>query len=236
MDQHLDLDILERTELFRGAPEAVLREAQVASFRKRAYPGDVLYQQGDPASSVYVVIVGRLRVTQTTADGHQVIIRYLNSGEMVGYAVISGAKTHAGTTTAVDDVHLIGWTSEVFRNLMRNHPVIAMNALSVLGTRYQDMQARLRESATEKVEQRIAHALLRLVQQAGRHTSRGIEITFPLSRQDIAEMSGTNLHSASRALSAWENEGIVASGRRRVTVCNPRALALIAEPSTSRSV
>ncbi len=53
MDQHLDLDILARTELFRGAPEAVLRETQAVSFRKRIHAGDVLYRQGDPITSIY---------------------------------------------------------------------------------------------------------------------------------------------------------------------------------------
>ncbi|PKP69581.1 MAG: Crp/Fnr family transcriptional regulator [Alphaproteobacteria bacterium HGW-Alphaproteobacteria-5] len=229
MDQHLDLDILARTELFRGAPEAVLRETQAVSFRKRIHAGDVLYRQGDPITSIYVVIVGRLCVTQTTPDGQRVIIRYLNPSEMAGYAAITGTESYPGTATAIDDVHLIGWTPEAFRKLMTDHSLIAMNALAVLGTRYQDIQLRLREIATEKVEQRIAHTVLRLAEQAGRRTSRGIEITLPLSRQDIAEMTGTNLHSVSRAMSAWENEGIVLSGRRRVTVCKLHALAQLAE-------
>ncbi len=229
MNQHLDLETFRRTELFRNAPVAVLDEGQAASFRKRACPGDVIYYQGDPASSIYVIVAGRLRVTQTTSDGQQVIIRYLGPGEMAGYASLSGAECHPGTITALDDVHLLGWTAAAFRQLMAKHSCLAMNALAILGARYQDMQVRLGEISTEKVERRIAHAVLRLVLQAGRRTSRGIEIAFPLSRQDIAEMTGTTLHSVSRALSAWESDGIVSSGRRRVTVCKPHMLALIAD-------
>jgi CRP-like cAMP-binding protein len=91
------------------------------------------------------------------------------------------------------------------------------------------MQVRMRELSTERVERRIAHTILRLAQQAGRRTARGIEIAFPLSRQDLAEMAGTTLHTVSRTLSGWEEQGVVDSGRRRVIVRDLKALSMIAE-------
>ena len=83
--------------------------------------------------------------------------------------------------------------------------------------------------STQQVEQRIASALLRLVNQSGRKTDDGIEIDFPITRQDIAEMTGTTLHTVSRTLSGWEDEGIVRSSRQKVTVTDPHALMLVAE-------
>jgi CRP-like cAMP-binding protein len=68
-----------------------------------------------------------------------------------------------------------------------------------------------------------------LVEQAGRRTARGIEIAIPLSRQDLAEMSGTTLHTVSRTLSAWEEQKIVSCGRRRVVVAKADVLTSIAE-------
>jgi CRP-like cAMP-binding protein len=112
---------------------------------------------------------------------------------------------------------------------MSRHSLIAINVARILGGRYLDMQVRLRELSTEKVERRIAHTILRLVEQAGRRTARGIEIAFPLSRQDLAEMSGTTLHTVSRTLSAWEERGIVDCGRRRVVVAKSQLLESIAE-------
>ena len=113
--------------------------------------------------------------------------------------------------------------------IMTRHSSIAMNAVRLLGARYLDMQVRLRELSTEKVERRLAHTILRLAQQAGRRTARGIEIAFPLSRQDLAEMSGTTLHTVSRTLSAWEERGIVDCGRRRIIVARSQLLESIAE-------
>jgi CRP-like cAMP-binding protein len=117
---------------------------------------------------------------------------------------------------------------------MERHSDVALNALSALGTRYHEMQTRLREIATERVEQRIAHALLRLAKEAGRSTGTGIEIAIPLSRQDVAEMTGTTLHTVSRILSAWEGTGLVDTGRRRVLIRKLAELeAVAAAPQAS---
>jgi CRP-like cAMP-binding protein len=229
MDDQSDVEVLGRTELFRGAPLDLLAEVQRASFRKRFAAGEAIVRQGDPPATVYVVVVGRLRVTQTTLDGQQVIIRYLGPGEVVGYAALVDGDAHPGSVIAVDDCHLIGWSATVVRDIMSRHSLIAINVARILGGRYLDMQVRLRELSTEKVERRIAHTILRLVEQAGRRTARGIEIAFPLSRQDLAEMSGTTLHTVSRTLSAWEERGIVDCGRRRVVVAKSQLLESIAE-------
>ena len=112
---------------------------------------------------------------------------------------------------------------------MAQHPALAANTLQTVGQRLQEAHTRVIEMTTEEVERRIAHALLRLVKQAGRKVESGIEIDFPISRQDVAEMTGTTLHTVSRVLSAWEQQGLVESGRQRITVRDPHRLFGIAE-------
>jgi CRP-like cAMP-binding protein len=83
--------------------------------------------------------------------------------------------------------------------------------------------------ATQAVEKRVASALLRMVNQSGRKIEGGIEIAFPVTRQNISDMTGTTLHTVSRLLSAWEREGIVESTRKHITVTDPHALVLLSE-------
>jgi CRP-like cAMP-binding protein len=79
------------------------------------------------------------------------------------------------------------------------------------------------------VERRVAHAVLRLVNQAGKREDGGVRIDFPLSKQDIAEMTGTTLHTVSRIFTAWEAEGLIEGGRQKLKVCDPHELVLIGE-------
>jgi CRP-like cAMP-binding protein len=92
------------------------------------------------------------------------------------------------------------------------------------------------ELSNEQVEQRVAHVLLRLAKQAGRKVESGIEIDFPISRQDIAEMTGTTLHTVSRILSAWEQRGLVSGGRQRIVLQDPHRLFCLAEGEPAAGV
>jgi CRP-like cAMP-binding protein len=83
--------------------------------------------------------------------------------------------------------------------------------------------------STEEVERRVAHAVLRLSRQAGRKEEDGIRIDFPISRQDIAEMTGTTLHTVSRILSAWEARGLVEGGRQKLLVRDMNGLSALAD-------
>jgi CRP-like cAMP-binding protein len=85
--------------------------------------------------------------------------------------------------------------------------------------------------STQQVEQRIAHALLRLAKQSGRKHDHGSEIDFPISRQDIAQMTGTTLHTVSRILSGWEQRGLIESGRQRIVPGEPHKIFVLAEQS-----
>ena len=229
MDREQGRLLLHGVGLFKGlAPEAI-DDALDAARRHKVAKGAALFRQDDPPEAFYVLVRGRVKVTQETPEGQTVVVRFIGPGEMLGCVAVCGGTGYPGTATAVEDCVLVGWTSKIFSELMLRHPKLAVSALGAVGRRLQEAQARMREMATEKVERRIAHALLRLVRQAGRRVEGGVEIDFPISRQDIAEMTGTTLHTVSRTLSAWESRGIVASGRQRVMVRDPHGLVSIAE-------
>ena len=134
----------------------------------------------------------------------------------------------ATAVAAVDSIAL-AWPSSAWQRLIAKFPTLAASALQTVGSRLQDTQARVLEMSNEQVEQRVAHALLRLAKQAGRKVEAGVEIDFPISRQDVAEMTGTTLHTVSRILSAWEQQGLVEGGRQRIVLRDPHRLFGLAE-------
>lgn len=215
--------------LFDGLPDSALDEAIGLTRREKRAKGEVLFHQGEPADAFYLILAGRLRVSQVTPEGQQVIIRYLGPREIAGCVAVCGGMPYPATATAVEDSWFLTWTRARLAELSDSYPKLALNAMRIMSGRVVELQQRLREMHTERVERRIAHALGRLVVQAGRRTKDGIEIDFPITRQDLAEMTGTTLHTVSRTLSAWEDAGIVIGGRQRVVIANPHALVSIAE-------
>ena len=126
------------------------------------------------------------------------------------------------------DCVALAWPSAIWQKTVEQFPGFASNTYKTVGARLQDAQERIVEMATERVEQRVASAIMGLVNNSGRKTDEGMLIDFPISRQDISEMTGTTLHTVSRLMSSWENDGLVISGRQKITVRSGAALMQIA--------
>ena len=221
--------VLRGVDLFAELEDRALDDVLRAAQRRKVGKGETVFRQDEEARSFYVLVDGRLKVTQLTPEGQRVVVRFIAPGEMFGCVAVFGGRRYPGTATAVEDTRMLGWTKGATQHLMERHPRIAINTLGTVGGRLQESQARVRELSTERVERRIAHALLRLAEQAGKPVGSGIRIDFPISRQDVAEMTGTTLHTVSRTLSAWEEQGLVEGGRQKITICKPDALTAIAE-------
>lgn len=209
--------------------DAILRDATANRFDE----GQAVFQQGDAAEHFFVLLHGRLKVVQTTAEGEQIIVRHVNPGDVFGIARAMRRDHFPASTVALQESLVLTWPADAWDTLVSKSPQFSSSALQTVGQRLQDAHSRIRELSTEEVEQRVARALLRLVEQSGEQTDDGIEISFPITRQDIAEMTGTTLHTVSRLLSAWKNQGIVISGRRRITVCSTERLSQLAEQGNS---
>ncbi|MER8822952.1 Crp/Fnr family transcriptional regulator [Mesorhizobium sp. M0991] len=188
-----------------------------------------VFEQEQEADSFFLLLDGHVRVVKSTPDGHEVTVRYISPGELMGIAHALGLTTYPASAIAAVDCIVLAGPSRLWPTFAADFPSFGSNTYKAVGSRLQDAHSRVIEMSTEQVEQRVARGLLKLVKQSGKKTNEGILIDFPISRQDIAEMTGTTLHTVSRLLSAWENQGLVKSGRQKVMVVEPHRLLVIAE-------
>ncbi|MFM9858656.1 Crp/Fnr family transcriptional regulator [Pseudoxanthobacter sp. M-2] len=224
-----DRSLIRGLSIFQSMSEDDLDAVLVQASARQFSVGQAVFEQGEAATEFFALLHGRLKVVQTTPDGQQVVVRHVSPGDIFGIARAMRRPDYPATAIAVADSLTLVWPSAHWEAFIARSPVLALNALQTVGQRLQDAHARIRELSTEEVERRVAHALLRLVQQAGRKTEEGILIDFPVTRQDLAEMTGTTLHTVSRVMTGWEAKGIVASARKKVVVCDAHRLHVIAE-------
>jgi CRP-like cAMP-binding protein len=223
------LDLLARSPLFKGAQEDELQAALEVAQHCRLERGEFFFHQGEPAVAFYVLVEGRVRLSQLTPEGHQVIIHFMGPGDGMGIIVALSNTTYPLSAEVVSDCHALRWNYEATVDLMQKHPTLALNGLRMVGNRFQELQKRYLELATERVERRVARALLRLARQTGVRTDEGVLIDLPLSRQDLGEMTGTTLYTVSRILSSWESADLITTGREQITIRKPHGLVTIAE-------
>jgi CRP-like cAMP-binding protein len=225
----LDRSLIAALPAFASIGPEALDDILTQARPLRAQKGVALFDQGQKAEEFFLLLNGRLRVTRVSPQGQQVVVRFVNPGDMFGVAMAINSPVYPGSATAVVDSLALVWPNAAWSGLISRHPALALNTMGTLGARLQDSQTRILEMSTQQVEKRVAHAILRLANQAGRKTDEGILIDFPISRQDIAEMTGTTLHTVSRILSAWEEKGLVEGGRQRIVVRDPHGLVMLAE-------
>jgi CRP-like cAMP-binding protein len=224
-----DRSVLANVPLFRGLSEAQQDAVLAHAHTRRVPKGGTVFDEGSEATAFFVLLAGHLKAVKTTPAGQQAVIHVIDPNDFFGCVALMGYPTYPATAVAVVDSIVLAWDTTALKRLMASYPQIAANALPGLGDRLRDAHSQFLELSTERVERRVAHALLRLVRHAGKKVDDGVEIDFPVTRQEIAEMIGTTLHSVSRVLSAWESEGILEGGRQRIVVKKPHALVAIAE-------
>lgn len=229
---HVAPQALTTLELFVGlTPSAINNVADAA--RVRRLPKDVwVFNQGDPGVRAHAVLEGGVRISQSGSDGAQVVVRFIGSGEMFGTVSLFTDGLYPADAVTVEETLEVSWSEAELVRLMTSHPQIAINVIRTIGKRLQDVQNRVRELATQRAERRVAHAVLRLAEQTGHRTTNGIAISFPLRRKDVADISGTTVHTASRILAAWEKEGLLISLNRHLTIRNHTEIRRISEDTT----
>ena len=225
----LRTDLLSKVPWFASLDADALARVASEAHTRTVTAGGTFFREGDPTAALFVVHTGSVKLTQLTAEGHQVVLRLLGPGDAFGGVAAFGGATYPATAEAVTDVSAFEWPGPVMAALMERYPRLAMNALKYVSSRLHELQVQYRQLATERVERRIARALLRLVQQAGRRVDGGVLIDLPLSREDIAQMTGTTLYTVSRVVSRLEGEGVLDAGRQRVTIRKPHALLALAD-------
>lgn len=215
--------------LFKGLPRATLELVIDSAYTRGVQADEFMFFEGDPAKASYVLLSGSIKLTQTTPKGDQVIMRYVSPGEEFGIVAVLSEINFPVTSQAVTASEVIAWSDETLRRLMMEQPKIAINGIHILAARVREFQQRTQELSTERMERRIARALLRLAQQSGKKVPAGVQIDLRLTRQDLAELTGTSMYSVSRTLSQWENLGLINCSREQVTICLPHELVRIAE-------
>lgn len=218
-----------QSALFQGLALADVPAVLLSAKRVRVERGALLFRQGGRASAAYVLVRGKIKLTQLHPGGQEVIARIVGPGDVFGAIAALADTVYPVSAEAAQASEALAWDGRAMARLFLRYPVVALNALRIIVGRVHELQERLSELVAERIEQRLAQTMLRLVAQVGTKAGAGILLDLPLSRRDLAELTGTTLYTASRILSRWEARGLVATDRQRLLVRDLHGLVSLAE-------
>jgi len=210
-----------RSELFAGLSSSVctniLSTARPMSFTSR----QVIYFAGDQIKQIFLLTDGRVRITQFSERGTEVILRLCIPGEVISELALVPGSRHS-TTAQAQDCDLLAWDSATFEAAMERFPDLRSNVKRILEQRLHELERRFCEVATETVAPRLAHGLARLLDQIGRQVNSHVEIN--VSQEALAQMTSMASFTVCRILTNWENQGLLKLRREVIEVHNVAGL------------
>ncbi|MGA3343644.1 MAG: Crp/Fnr family transcriptional regulator [Terracidiphilus sp.] len=206
------------TGLTRRECEEIATHAQAQTFEN----DQILYMEGQTARNLALIFSGSVKLSRLGPNGNEVILWMAKPGDTIGVLADSLTRSHTCSARAMEPSKLLVWDFGRLQRFLEEYPQIRVNIGAILSNRLNELEERFREVATEKVDKRVAMAILRMAKQIGKPAHGGIEV--PLTREELAQMTGTTLFSISRLLSKWGEEGFVLPRREAVVVLDAKRL------------
>ena len=224
----ISVDQLRNTVVFRRASDEQLLALLRVSALRQIEEGAYFFMQGDPAKDSYILTGGQVKLLQSNPLGQLVNLRTVYPWQLFGaLGAVRETAEYPASAQALEDSVALAIPSGHLKQLLRSSPELSMDMMQLMTSYIMEMQSRYRELATERVEQRICRAMLRLAAQSGQRAEDGISLF--LSREDLAQMTGTTLHTVSRVLAGWHRKGLIEAGREHVRLLRPHDLVRMAE-------
>ncbi len=225
---HLRLEILSQVPFFANLSVENVAEVNKLFHEEGYAAGETIYLAGDPATRLYVVATGKVKLIRHTLSGQDVLLEILTPGEFFGSLSVLGDEEYEDTAQAQTMGCVLGIAANDFQDILRRHPSVAITALDIVTQRLKAAHEMIRQLSAHPVERRIASVLLKLTARLGETQEEGLLIQMPLSRQDLAEMTGTTTETASRVMSRFQKDGLIRTGRQWVAIADYDALSAIA--------
>jgi CRP-like cAMP-binding protein len=208
--------LVEMSELFADLPSSVSTDI-VSMARHRDYAcRQVLFFAGDPIMETLLLTDGRAKIIQLGEGGTEVILRFSVPGEVIGELGLVPGGTHSSTAQALQSCKVLVWSAATFEAALERFPVLQRNAERIIQRRLEELESRFCEVATELASPRLAHALVRLIDQMGHKVKSHVEIK--VSQEALAQMTAMTTFTVNRLLTNWENQGMLRVRREAIEI------------------
>ena len=209
---------------FSGLPPAELNVILSAASHRQFSASSVILHQGDPAERIFLLTSGIGRHFVLTANGRKLLLYWLTAGQVFGgMTMLSGPSNYLASTEVLSDGCALVWDKKTIREIVSCYPILLDNTLSIAGTEHFAWLIGAYVSlSSDDATARVAHMLISLACGVGREGPEGIEIR--VGNEDLAAAANVTPFTVSRALSAWQREGVMSKGRGKILLRKPELL------------
>jgi CRP/FNR family transcriptional regulator len=189
----------------------------------------VAVEERRPARWLCVVKSGRVKILRHSRAGKDVVLEMLGPGEVFGAVAAMERRPYPAHAQAAEATVVLKIPAEAIIALGERHPSLIKEIALLIGRRLRAAHDSVKSLAVDPVEARLAAALARLAEREGTRGARGVALPFHLTRQSLADMTGTTVETAIRVVSRWLKDGLVVDEGGRLVLTDLEALRALAE-------
>lgn len=226
------LAFLRASPIFVGLPSRDLEALAVAAREAACRAREYVFHEGDAATWLCLVKNGHVRIVRHSRTGKDVVLELLGPGEVFGGVAVIERRPYPASAQATEPSVVVRIPADVVVDLAARHPSVVREMALLIGRRLRAAHDSVKSLSVESVEARLAASLRRLAEREGVRTRRGIELPFHLTRQSLADMSGTTVETTIRVVSRWLRDGLVEDREGRLIVRDQSALRALSQGDT----
>ena len=219
---------LKSNPVFAGLPAKEIETLAGAAREETYRPRDYVFMEGDPARWLCVVASGRVKIVRHSRAGKDVVLEILGPSEIFGGVAVIEKRPYPAAAQAIESTTVLKIPAEALTASCERHPDIIKKMALMIGRRLREAHDSVESLSVDPVEARLAATLLRLAERDGARTKTGLALPFHLTRQSLADMTGTTVETAIRVVSRWLKAGLAIDEGGRLVIVDKTALAEIA--------
>lgn len=209
MPQEEIATFLKASPVFAGLPPKVVETLAALAREEACRPLDYVFAEGEAALWFCLVKSGRVKLVKQSRAGKEVVLEVLGPGEVVGGVAALEKRPHPAGAQAVELSVIVKIPAEAMVALTERFPSVIKELALMIGRRLRAAHDSVKSLAVDPVEARLAATLLRLAEREGTRARQGLTLPFHLTRQSLADMTGTTVETTIRIVSRWLEEGLL---------------------------
>ena len=223
---HLRLFLKNNTflgSLSDAALDTVLRRGHI----KKYSAGDIICRRQDRGDTLMLIITGLIKITNSNLDGKEIVLNFLGTGDPYGEMAVFDGQLRTADAIALVDTEVFTVYARDLLPLLTTHPQALLEIVQVLCEKLRAASAVIEDSSLD-IRRRVARGLLRLSQQHGRTSNKGIRVNLTVSQSELGAYLGMTRENVNRQLGQLRNAGIIRTEGAQIIVTDEVTLAEIA--------
>ncbi len=195
-------------------PLAHLPCSSIVEYKK----GQMIYNQDQPSTNIFLIIEGRIKVSRLADDGHQVVVDIYQPDEFFGESALLNLPHRCEQATALENTRLMAWTSAEIEDIVTKRPRLAVALMQILVQRTIDFTHRIQSFSVDNIARRLARSLIRFSERLGTAEEDGSVRMTPFTHELLSQYVGTSREIVTHYMNQFRRQGYLKYSRKGIVL------------------